>query len=213
MKKIFLDNLYAITDSLQSLGRPTTLVVKEMLEAGVKIVQYREKNKKMGEMLRECLEIRKMTKEHDALFIINDHADLALLCQADGAHVGQDDLPVEATRSLLGPEAVIGLSTHCPEQAAAAVRQGVDYIGVGPIFDTATKKDICPAVGLEYLEYVVSAFPQLPHVAIGGIKRHNLPLLLRRGARCCALVSEITAAPDIGLRIHEIKKIIERESR
>ena len=180
-----------------------------MLDNEVKLIQYREKDKKMGQMLEECLAIRRLTSQAGAIFLVNDHLDLALLCQADGLQVGQDDLPVAAVRSLLGPDKIIGLSTHSPAQARQAVSDGVDYIGVGPIFDTATKKDVCAPVGLEYLDYVVANL-DIEFVAIGGLKRHNLGQVVRHGARCLALVSEITAAPDIGLRLAEIRREMAR---
>jgi thiamine-phosphate pyrophosphorylase len=131
-------DLYCITSRELSLGRDNIAVVREFMEAGIKIVQYREKERKMGVMLEECLAIRRLTREAGALFIVNDHVDLALLSDADGVHVGQEDLPPAAARALLGPEKIVGLSTHSPEQARAAVAAGVDYLGVGTICPTST---------------------------------------------------------------------------
>lgn len=198
-------DIYAITDDSLSLGRPVDEVVDALLLAGVKLIQYREKEKKAGQMLRDCLRLRAMTKEAGAAFIVNDHVDIAVLCKADGVHVGQDDLPLAAVRALVGKECRVGLSTHSPEQAARAVADGADYIGVGPIFATKTKKDVCEPVGLEYLDHVVAAHT-LPFVAIGGIKRHNIGDVVRRGARCCCLVSELVGAPDIAARVAEVRK-------
>ena len=127
-------DLYALTDDELSLGRPTVEVAKALLDSGIKILQYREKEKKAGQMLKECLELRRLTREAGACFIVNDHVDIAVLCEADGVHVGQEDLPVEAVRRLVGPDMIIGLSTHTPDQARAAVASGADYIGVGPIY-------------------------------------------------------------------------------
>jgi thiamine-phosphate pyrophosphorylase len=129
---------------------------------------------------------------------------LALLVGADGVHVGQDDLPVEAVRRLAGPDMIIGLSTHSPEQAQAALKMEVDYIGVGPIFLTNTKKDVCAPVGLEYLEYVVQNIP-LPFVAIGGIKEHNILEVRKRGAACICLVTEIVGAIDIKAKVCQVE--------
>lgn len=196
--------LYALTDAGLSLGRPTVDVVRALLDAGIKIIQYREKDKKAGERLEECRVIRRLTREADACFIVNDHVDLALLVEADGVHVGQDDLPVPDVRRLVGPEMIIGLSTHSPEQARAAVAVGADYIGVGPLFATKTKKDVCAPVSLDYLDWVVANM-SLPHVAIGGIKAHNVAEVVRHGARCCALVSELVGAPDIAAKIAEVR--------
>ncbi len=211
MKKVFPKiDIYGLTDSRLCLGRSNIAVVQEMLKAGIRLIQYREKYKKTGVMLEECLEISRLCKDAGICFIVNDYVDIARLCDADGVHVGQEDLPVRAIRSLLGPEKLIGLSTHSPEQAAEAAllhKEGIlDYIGVGPIYATKTKVDVCDPVGLEYLEYVV-ANHNIPFVAIGGIKRHNLPEVLKHGATCCALVSEIVGAEDIGARVAEVRAI------
>lgn len=197
-------DVYALTDSNLSLGRPVEDVAAALLHAGVKILQYREKKLKGGEMLRQCKELRRMTREAGACFIVNDHVDIAMLVDADGVHVGQEDLPVEAVRSLVGPNKIIGLSTHTPEQARAAVAVGADYIGVGPIFATQTKEDVCAPVGYDYLDWV-AAHMDLPFVAIGGIKRHNIAEVVRHGARCCALVSELVGAEDIRARVAEVR--------
>ena len=197
-------DLYGITDSRLSLGRPVTEVVSRLLEAGVRIIQYREKDKYAGEMLQECRALRALTRAANACFIVNDHIDIAMLCEADGVHVGQEDLPLSEVRRLVGPEMIIGLSTHSPEQARAAVAVGADYIGVGPIFATQTKKDVVAPVTLDYLEWVAANLT-VPFVAIGGIKRHNIADVVARGARCCALVSELDEAPDIVARVAEVR--------
>ena len=119
--------------------------------------------------------------------------------------MGQEDLPVPAVRSLVGPEMIIGLSTHLPEQAREARSLGADYIGVGPIFATNTKEDVVDPVGYEYLDWVARN-GDLPFVAIGGIKRHNIAEVARHGARCCSLVSELVGAPDIRTRVEDVRK-------
>lgn len=201
--------IYALTDDELSLGRPVLEVAAALLDSGIKILQYREKDKKAGQMLKDCLALRHLTREAGACFIVNDHIDIAILCEADGVHVGQDDLPVEAVRRLVGPDMIIGQSTHSPEQARAAVAAGADYIGVGPIYPTKTKKDVCAAVTLDYLDWVVANIT-LPFVAIGGIKRHNVADVVAHGARCCALVSELVGAPDIAARVDEVRKAMKR---
>lgn len=204
VREVFQNSIYGITAEEYSRGRSNAEVVKEMIGAGIKIIQYREKDKTMLAKYRECLDLRRITKEAGVLFIVNDHVDLALLVGADGVHVGQDDLPVEAVRRLAGPDMIIGLSTHSPEQAKAALKMEVDYIGVGPIFPTNTKKDVCAPVGLEYLEYVVQNIP-LPFVAIGGIKEHNIQEVRKRGAACICLVTEIVGAIDIKAKVCQVK--------
>ncbi|MCL4466554.1 MAG: thiamine phosphate synthase [Chloroflexi bacterium] len=197
-------DLYCLTAEEHSLGRGNVQVVAELLAAGVKLIQYREKDKESGAKYRECREIRRLTREAGAAFVVNDHPDLALMVEADGVHLGQDDYPIEAVRALVGAELLIGLSTHSPAQAEDAIRRGADYIGVGPLFRTFTKKNVCEPVGLDYLDYAVARF-SIPFVAIGGIKSHNVATVRRHGARCIALVTEIVGAPDIRARIAEIR--------
>jgi len=208
---ILESDIYGITAEEYSRGRGNIEVAAQMIEAGIRIIQYREKEKSNRQQYEECRKIREMTRQAGVTFIVNDHLDLALLVEADGIHLGQDDLPPEAVRKLAGDTMFIGLSTHSPAQAEAAVKLGVDYIGVGPIFATNTKKDVCSPVGLEYLEYVVKNI-SLPFVAIGGIKEHSIAEVYRRGARCIALVTEIVGAPDIGAKVRNLRAAIRQTS-
>ena len=201
-------DLYCITAEEYSLGRSDVQVVAEMLEAGVRLVQYRAKEKEFRSKYLDCREIRRLTREAGATFIVNDHPDLALMVEADGVHLGQDDYPIGSVRKLVGEEMIIGLSTHSPEQAGDAIRHGADYIGVGPLFRTFTKKNVCKPVGLDYLDFAVSRV-SIPFVAIGGIKVHNIAEVRRRGARCISVVTEIVGAPDIRRKIAEILAALE----
>lgn len=198
--------IYGITSERLSRGRSNFNVVEEMIKGGIKIIQYREKKKTMREKRAECLKIRETTREHNVLFIINDYIDLALLCDADGVHLGQEDQPVSEARKLIGNR-LIGLSTHSPDQAREAVEAGVDYIGVGPLFETNTKEDVCDPVGLKYLDYVAKNI-SIPFVAIGGINEHNIKQVHDHGAGTIALVSEIVGADDIAQKIIRLKGII-----
>jgi thiamine-phosphate pyrophosphorylase len=189
--------LYCLTAEKFSLGRTNAEVVRAMLDAGVRLIQYREKEKKSGAMYEECRALREMTRAAGAALVVNDHVDLALAVGADGVHVGQGDLPVPVVRRLVGEGTAIGLSTHAPDQARAAVAAGADLIGVGPIFATRTKEDVCAPVGLRYLDWVVANL-DVPFTAIGGIKAHNLAEVAAHGARTVTLVTEIVGAPDIG---------------
>lgn len=202
-------DLYCITSEEHSRGRSNIEVVSEMIKAGVKVIQYREKEKKLLHKYNECLKIRDMTREAGVTFIVNDHIDLAILVKADGVHIGQEDLPIEKVRELVGEEMIIGVSTHSPEQAEDAVKRGADYIGVGPIYRTYTKKDVCDPVGLDYLRYVVRNI-SVPHVAIGGIKEHNMQEVLECGAKCLAMVTEIVGTDNIGEKIRAIKEKMKR---
>lgn len=198
-------DIYALTDARLSLGRPLADVAQALLDAGVRILQYREKKLKAGQMLEECRMLRRLTSEAEACFIVNDHIDIAMLVEADGVHIGQEDLPVPEVRRLVGPDMIIGLSTHTPEQARAAAAAGADYIGVGPVFATRTKEDVVAPVGFAYLDWVAANI-KLPFVAIGGIKAHNIGEVARHGARCCALVSELVGAPDIRERVAVVRR-------
>lgn len=200
-------NIYSITAEKYSLGRDNITVVKNMLEAGVKIIQYREKYKSFKEKYNECIAIKKLIKKNNAIFIINDHPDLCLMVGADGVHLGQDDYHVKAVRKLIGDEYIIGISTHSPEQYKIAVNDGADYAGVGPLFETHTKDDIMPPVGLEYLRWVVK-HERIPFVAIGGIKEYNVDKVINAGAKCICLVTEIISAKNIKQKIKGIYKKI-----
>ncbi|MDR1703048.1 MAG: thiamine phosphate synthase [Sporomusaceae bacterium] len=205
MHNFLTTDFYAITSAAHSLGRSNSEVVQILIENGIKVLQYREKDKSAAAMYAECLEIRELTRQKGVTFIVNDHIDLAMMVNADGVHVGQDDLPPAAIRKLVGDKMLLGLSTHSPEQALAAVELGViDYIGVGPIFATKTKKDVCEPVGLQYLNYVAQNI-SLPFVAIGGIKEHNVKEVRAGGAKIISLVTEIVGAKDIGAKINALR--------
>ncbi|OPY89807.1 MAG: Thiamine-phosphate synthase [Syntrophaceae bacterium PtaU1.Bin231] len=174
------------------------------VRGGAACVQIREKNLSTRAFVEEALRIKEILAPFRVPLIVNDRVDIALLTDADGIHLGQDDLPLENVKQLVGDRMLVGLSTHSPAQAEAAARTGADYIGVGPLFATATKKNVCDPVGLEYLDYVVKNV-RLPFVAIGGIKEHNIAEVRRRGARCMALVTEIVGAPDIQAKVRALR--------
>jgi thiamine-phosphate pyrophosphorylase len=199
--------LYGITAERLSKGRSNLEVVQQMLDAGIRVIQYREKEKSGREKYEQCICLRKMTAKSHACFIIDDDVALAAACDADGVHIGQDDLPIEKARALLGNK-IIGLSTHSPKQAQDAVRRGADYIGVGPLFETHTKADVCAPVGLAYLDYVIQNIP-LPFVAIGGIKEHNIAEVARHGASCICLVSDLVGAENISAKVHALRSAMD----
>ncbi len=200
-KKRLPDGIYGITFEKFSNGRSNIEVVKQMIKGGIKVIQYREKNKSFKEMYEEAMILRQITRDAEVIFIVNDHIELAMMVEADGVHIGQDDWPLLEVRKLIGGDKIIGLSTHSKEQALEAVKQGADYIGVGPIFDTNTKD--YETVGIEYLEFVTKNI-NIPFVAIGGIKEHNIQGVIKTGAKSVALVTEITQAKDIAEKIKAI---------
>jgi len=199
-------DIYGVTASEYSLGRSNLEVVRQMLEAGIKLIQYREKEFTMRQKYDECLVIRRLCREHSACFIVNDDVHLALAVKADGVHVGQDDLSVVKVRELVGEKMLIGLSTATPQQADQAVESGViDYLGAGPIYDTTTKKDAGVPAGLEYLDYLVQHY-RIPIVAIGGIKQSNVADVIRHGVTCVVMISDIVGADNIGQKIKAIRE-------
>lgn len=202
------EGIYGITAEKYSKGRSNVDVVTAMIKGGVKIIQYREKHahKSFKNIYEECLAIRKITRHYGIPFIVNDYIDIALMVEADGVHIGQDDIPIAAVRKLK-KDMLIGISTHEPAQALKAVQEGADYIGVGPIFLTQTKEDVCDPVGLTYLDYVVSHIT-IPFVAIGGIKKDTVKKVARRGAKTICLVTEIVGADHIEKRVKEIEEEI-----
>ncbi len=208
-RKILPSGVYGITAEKFSCGRSNIQVAEEMIKGGIKVLQYREKRhlKDYCDILAECQAIRDITREYGVTFIINDFVDIALLVDADGVHVGQEDLPVDAVRRLLGPNKIIGLSTHSPEQAQKAQEVGADYIGVGPIYATQTKENVCAPTGFEYLEYVVENVA-IPFVAIGGIKQHNIDEVVKRGAQSICLVTEIVGADNIAQTVKSLNNAL-----
>jgi thiamine-phosphate pyrophosphorylase len=167
-------------------------VVPAALQGGVDIVQLREKQAADDEIVAAGRRLRELCDEHDALLVVNDRPDLALACGADGVHVGQDDEPVASVRATVGPELLIGLSTHSPEQVdAAADDPDVDYLGVGPVYETATKPDVTP-VGLELVRYA-QGHVRKPWFAIGGIDADRAQQV---GAERIAVVRAIRDADD-----------------
>ena len=140
--------------------------------------------------------LKELCARYNVPFIITDHVDLVLAVDADGVHLGQDDLPLEEARKILGPHKIIGISTHRLEEAKKAEEGGADYIGVGPIFPTQTKEDVVDPVGLEYIRQVVEHI-SIPFVAIGGIKLHNVDQVIQAGARRICVVSGIVGADNV----------------
>ncbi|MFW0860602.1 MAG: thiamine phosphate synthase [Dethiobacter sp.] len=188
-------SLYVISGQCFTPDRELLKVMEEALAGGATVIQLREKNMTVREMVEVGAKLQELARRHGATFIINDHIDVALAIDADGVHLGQDDLPVSEARAKLGPKKIIGLSTHSLEQALAASSLPLDYLGVGPVFTTPTKPDALP-VGLELLEKV-SRQLTVPFVAIGGIDETNLEQVLAVGARNVAVIRAVVAADDV----------------
>lgn len=188
-----LRGLYVITDS--RLGGGHLSMARAALAGGAKILQLRDKGTPPRELLPIALEMRDLTRRSGAIFLINDRIDLALLTVADGVHLGPDDWPIAAARRVLGRDKLIGASAGTPEEARLAQKEGADYIGVGAIFDTATKTDAGEAIGLNGLRAVLSA-TTLPAAAIGGLGLQSAGATIAAGAKMACVISAIANAGD-----------------
>lgn len=176
------------------------------IKAGVAAIQLREKTMDSGALLELARRLRALTRGTDTLFFVNDRPDIARLAEADGVHLGQTDLSVADARAIVGSRALIGLSTHNPRQLAAAMKEGPDYVGIGPVFATGSKLKADPVLGLEKADRMLSG-ARVPAVAIGGLNEGNLPELLARGFRCYALIAHVCAAPDPLVVMRKLKRI------
>jgi thiamine-phosphate pyrophosphorylase len=170
-------------------------VVPAALEGGVDIVQLRDKSAPDGRLVEAGRRLRSLCDEHGALLIVNDRPDLALECGADGVHVGQDDMPAEQARAIVGHDLIVGISTHSPEQIEAALDSTADYLGVGPVHSTPTKPGREP-VGLELVRYAAEHASVKPWFAIGGIDAGNARAVAEAGAARIAVVRAIRDAGD-----------------
>ena len=204
--------LYVITGEEFHPGRPLLDVMTEALEGGADIIQMRDKKSSKKVILEKAKMLRELTRKYDVPFIVNDHIDVALAVDADGVHLGQDDLPLVEARKIVGDK-IIGISTHSIEQAREAEKNGADYIGVGPIFPTKTKEDVVPPVTTSYLKEVVREI-SIPFVPIGGIKLHNIDEVLDAGGTCVCVISAVVGSEDVkGTCEAFVQKIKEREKR
>jgi thiamine-phosphate pyrophosphorylase len=193
--------LYLVCDR-----RPEAFL-RAALGGGVDIVQLRDKEASDEQVLEAAKVFRRVADEHGALFVVNDRPDLAVAADADGVHVGQDDTPVSEARAVVGPDRIVGLSTHSPDQIAAA--RGVDYIAVGPVYATPTKPGR-PAVGLELIRYAAAHAPD-PWFAIGGIDRRTVRAVAAAGARRAVVVRAITEAEDPGVAARGLRAALAGE--
>ena len=199
-------DLYPVVSSEFTLGRAVPEVIEAIARGGAKIVQLREKHRADRELFALARVCREITARYGMLLIIDDRPDIALACGADGVHVGQDDLPVAEVRRF-APDLLTGCSTHNPEEAAAALRDDTGYFNIGPIYPTQTKSVSCGAVGLDMIGRIAPMAGDVPFSVMGGIKARHIPELRRAGARHIAMVTEITAAPDIEAKVRELREL------
>jgi thiamine-phosphate pyrophosphorylase len=199
-----LSGLYIILDPSVCPARPLVEVLTSAAEAGASLFQYRNKTASMQEAYVEALALRQVAAKAGVLFIINDRCDLALAVDADGVHLGQDDLPLDLAKKMLGPDKLIGISTHNPDQVREATAGKPDYLGFGPIFKPGSKQGHDPVVGLEGLR-AMRSLTSLPVFAIGGIQIDQAGEVMRAGAHGVAIITAILKAPDIS---HAVKAFL-----
>lgn len=199
-------DLYPVTDSSQSLGRSNYDVLEGLIAGGAGIVQLRDKNSNKKELHLMARRFRERTEQAGMLLIINDHIDIALAVGADGVHLGQDDLPLDAARAI-APDLLIGISTHSLEQALEAQQGGADYINIGPIFPTGTKETPMAPLGPEAISGIRPHLA-IPFTVMGGINRGNIALVLEAGARRVAVVTAVTKARDVAEEVRHLRRLI-----
>ncbi len=200
--------LYPVSSEPLAAGRSDLEWLEAVLAGGARIVQLRDKHSEDLAFYRKALVFREKTREANALFIVNNRFDIALLTEADGVHLGNTDLPAEEVRKL-APEMIIGVSCNSPEQAATAKSRGASYFNIGPLYPTKTKKKLTPFLGLDAIARF-SALCDLPFTVMGGIKLEHVPELAARGASRLAVVTALTKAPHIAAATRRWLETIDR---
>jgi thiamine-phosphate pyrophosphorylase len=201
-------SLYLVTDAGLARGRTHHEIVQAAIRGGVTVVQYREKSASTRRMIEEARELRDLCRARGIPFIVNDRVDVALAADADGVHVGQNDMPASLARKLIGRDKILGVSAENVAQARAAVTDGADYIGASPIFATPTKPDAPPPMGVQGLQELTRACT-IPIVAIGGLNATNAASMIRAGAAGVAVISAIVNAEDVARAARELKQVVE----
>jgi thiamine-phosphate pyrophosphorylase len=196
-------HLYLVTDAAMPVP-----AVRAALAGGVDMVQLRDRALDDTELLAAAAALRAACDDHGALLWINDRPDLALVAGADGVHVGQDDMAVREVRPLVGPDVLVGLSTHAPEQLEAGIDAGADQLSVGPVWETPTKPGR-PAAGLEYVRHAARRRPGVPWFAIGGIDTQTVPAVREAGAERVVVVRAVRDAADPEGAARELRRALE----
>lgn len=202
---VVIPPLYAVLDPEQVGGRDAAAVLQDLLAGGAQWLQLRVKALAPRDFLELARTVRTETRRRGCKLIVNDRVDIALACDADGVHLGQEDLPLAAGRKLVGSR-IIGISTHDLDQAREAEQNGADYIGFGPMFGTATKDTGYAARGVAMLRQI-RAGVTLPIVAIGGINEQNVRQVWQAGAESAAIISDILRAEDIPTKMARIQRL------
>ena len=203
--------LYVITDERIGRGRSHLAIAEAAIRGGADVIQLRDKEASGGRLYEIAVRLRKLTRDAKVPFLVNDRIDVALAVDADGVHVGQDDLPASAARKILGPGKILGVSAATAGEVAEAERDGADYLGVGPVFEAReTKADAGDPGGPALIERIRRQ-TRLPIVAIGGIDAGNFRQMLEAGANAVAVISAVIAADDIERAARRLKRLLEGE--
>ncbi|HOD49655.1 MAG TPA: thiamine phosphate synthase [Candidatus Hydrogenedentes bacterium] len=206
MRRFADADLYVVITQSFCAGRSALEVLDATLDAGVRLIQLREKDLTDRELYQRALAFRERTGAQGALLIIDDRVDIALAVEADGVHLGEFDLPVAAARRV-APEFILGASSHNLDEALAAQEAGASYVNIGPIFPTQTKSVATGVVGLAMIDTIAPRL-RIPFTTMGGIKAGNVSEVLQRGARHVAVVTAVTAAPDVRAAASELRALI-----
>lgn len=206
MKKFDL-SLYLVTDRNCLQGRDFYEAVEEALRAGVTLLQLREKHLDLEDLVAEGKKVKALCRKYQVPFLVDDNVEAAKILEADGVHLGQEDEAIQKARAALGPDAIIGISAHNLEEALEAQAQGADYLGVGALYPTGSKKDasLLPAGMLKKIVQAV----RIPVAGIGGIQEDRMEEVLDQGAAGCAMISAILGAPDITAAVSRMKALIQ----
>ncbi|MEA3375167.1 MAG: thiamine phosphate synthase [Chloroflexota bacterium] len=200
-------SLYVITDRGAAGGRPLTDVVRAVLAGGATVIQLREKHAGAREIIEVGQALHRITREASIPLIVNDRVDIALALEAEGVHVGQDDMPAALARDLMGPDRILGVSAGTVEEALQAEGDGADYLGVGDIYGTPTKPDAGVPIGIQRLRGIAEAV-SIPVVGIGGINADNATAVIEAGAAGVAVISAVVGATDPEAAARQLRQIV-----
>jgi thiamine-phosphate pyrophosphorylase len=200
--------LYVITDERLGRGRTHLEIAEAAIRGGADVIQMRDKTASGRRLCEVALRLRALTREAKVSFIVNDRPDIALAADADGVHVGRQDLPASAARRIMGPGRILGVSAESVEEAVVAEREGADYLGVGPVFEAwGTKEDAGEPLGLDLIAQV-RRHCRIPIVAIGGITAENAREVRDAGADAAAVISAVVAADDVAEAARRLKRAL-----
>ncbi|AWX13754.1 thiamine phosphate synthase [Mergibacter septicus] len=200
--------LYAVTDRKWLNGRRLSEDIKASLQGGITLLQLREKELKNDDFFNEAIEIKNLCKAYNVPFIVNDNVEIAIKSDANGIHIGQQDMPIDEVRKLIGKNKILGVSAQTVEQALLAEKMGADYLGVGAVFSTKSKSDAIN-VDITTLKQICKQV-KIPVVAIGGITAENIPLLAKTGIAGIATISAIYGEKEIKEATYKLKNIVQQ---